>query len=116
VTTQVAPFTADSVLPALLKSAKSLKAEGNGDDALEQTLANFAVVSNLLIADSAAPSTEKDTANNKSDKVKESPSSTTSSGTTASATHAADNAALKGTGSGSLLAISVLVLAAQWLL
>jgi mannan endo-1,6-alpha-mannosidase len=116
VTTQVAPFTADSVLPALLKSAKSLKAEGNGDDALEQTLANFSVVSNLLIADSAAPSTEKETAGDKSDKAKENPSSTTSSGSSASATDAADNVALKGTGSGSLLAISVLILTSQWLL
>ncbi|KAH6951761.1 glycosyl hydrolase family 76-domain-containing protein [Fusarium avenaceum] len=116
VATQVAPFTADSVLPALLKSAKSLKAEGNGDDALEQTLANFAVVSNLLIADSAAPSTEKETAGDKSDKAKESPSSTTSSGSSTSATDAADNAAPKGTGSGSLLAICVLILSSQWLL
>ncbi|KAF4990255.1 hypothetical protein FGRMN_8562 [Fusarium graminum] len=116
VTTQVAPFTANSVLPALLTSAKGLKAEGNGKDVLEQTLANFAVISNLLIADSSAPGKGNKTTGKKTDETKESPSSTTSSGTSASATEAADNSALKGTGSGSFLALCVIVLAFQWAL
>ncbi|KAF5680046.1 DFG5-like protein [Fusarium heterosporum] len=114
VTTQVAPFTANSVLPVLLTSAKGLKAEGNGKDALEQTLANFAVISNLLIADSSAPGTGNSTNGKKTDETKDSPSSTTSSGTSASATEAADNSAPKGTGSGSFLALCVIVLAFQW--
>ncbi|KAM0360059.1 hypothetical protein HYE67_002008 [Fusarium culmorum] len=121
VTTQLAPFLSDKVLPVLVKSAKSLKAEGNGKDALEQKLANFAIISNLLIADSAGPMTQNQT------KTDEDSSDTTSSATTsstatnsdaaASSTTSADqgNSAISIAGSSSFLAISMLIMGFQWL-
>lgn len=121
VTTQLAPFLSDKVLPVLVQSAKSLKAEGNGKDALEQKLANFAIVSNLLIADSAGPMTQNQT------KTDEDSSATTSSATTsstatnsdaaASSTTSADqgNSAISIAGSSSFLAISMLIMGFQWL-
>ncbi|XEV02618.1 hypothetical protein FSHL1_007905 [Fusarium sambucinum] len=119
VTTKLAPFLSGKVLPVLVKSAKSLKAESNGNDELEQKLANFAVISNLLIADSAAPMTQKQA------KAEDDSSDTTSSATTssaptnsdaaASATTSADsgNSAVSLAGSGSLLALSMLIVAFQ---
>ncbi|KAG8672821.1 hypothetical protein FPOAC2_06229 [Fusarium poae] len=119
VTTKLAPFLSDKVLPVLVKSAKSLKAESNGKDALEQKLANFAVVSNLLIADSAGPMTQNETKteDDSSDTTGSATTSAapTSSDTAASATTTADegNSAIGLAGSGGLLAISMLIVAFQ---
>lgn len=54
VTSQIAPFTAESILKALRKSAEESYADKDGDDALEQTMGELAVVSNLLISDAHA--------------------------------------------------------------
>ncbi|KAJ4315429.1 hypothetical protein N0V84_008376 [Fusarium piperis] len=54
VTSQIAPFTAEPILKALRKSAEKSDADKDGDDALEQTMGELAVVSNLLIADAHA--------------------------------------------------------------
>ncbi|KAF4345109.1 mannan endo-1 6-alpha-mannosidase DCW1 [Fusarium beomiforme] len=114
VATQVAPFTASSILPVLRKSAEGLKADGNGDDALEQKYSNFVVVSNLLIDDSSAPGFQNETS--KTDKAQESPSSSSAPAAKSSSGEAEGNAAVKLAGSGSFLAFSVLVVASQWLL
>lgn len=111
VATQVAPFTANSILPVLRKSAEGLKAEGNGDDAMEQTFSNFVVVSNLLIDDSPAPGHQNETS-----KTEESPSSTSSPASKSSSAEAEGNSAVKLAGSGSFLAFSVLMMASQWIL
>ncbi|RGP74540.1 hypothetical protein FSPOR_1117 [Fusarium sporotrichioides] len=122
VTTQLAPFLSDKVLPVLHNSAKSLKAEGNGKDSLEQKLANFAIVSNLLIADSAGPMIQNQT------KTEDDSSDATGSATTsvaptnsdaaASATTSADqgNSAINLGGLSSLLAMSMLIVVFQGLL
>ncbi|GKU14863.1 unnamed protein product, partial [Fusarium langsethiae] len=122
VTTQLAPFLSDKVLPVLHKSAKSLKAEGNGKDSLEQKLANFAIVSNLLIADSAGPMIQNQT------KTEDDSSDATGSATTSvaptnsdaaeSATTSADqgNSAINLGGLSSLLAMSMLIVVLQGLL
>ncbi|KAJ4191877.1 hypothetical protein NW767_010784 [Fusarium falciforme] len=54
VTSQIAPFTAEPILKALRKSAEESDADKDGDDALEQTMGELAVVSNLLISDAHA--------------------------------------------------------------
>ncbi|KAL2673670.1 hypothetical protein Neosp_012113 [[Neocosmospora] mangrovei] len=54
VTSQIAPFTAETILKALRKSAEESDADKDGDDALEQTMGELAVVSNLLISDAHA--------------------------------------------------------------
>ncbi|RSL54072.1 hypothetical protein CEP54_010070 [Fusarium duplospermum] len=51
VTSQIAPFTAETILKTLRKSAEESHADKDGDDALEQTMGELAVVSNLLISD-----------------------------------------------------------------
>lgn len=53
-TSQIAPFTAEPILKALRKSAEESDADKDGDDALEQTMGELAVVSNLLISDAHA--------------------------------------------------------------
>ena len=120
VTAQLAPFLSGKIMPVLRKSAKSLQAEGNGKDALEQKLANFAVVSNLLIADGTAPMKQKDaktkTEEDSSDATDSVTSSATSTGAAAEATVPEDSSAKSLAGSGSFLALSLLVAASQWLL
>lgn len=111
VATQVAPFTANSILPVLRKSAEGLKSEGNGGDAMEQTFSNFVVVSNLLIDDSSAPGHQNETS-----KTEGSPSSTSSPASKSSSAEAEGNSAVKLAGSGSFLAFSVLMMASQWIL
>ncbi|RSL88886.1 hypothetical protein CEP51_001485 [Fusarium floridanum] len=54
VTSQIAPFTAETILKTLQKSAEESDADKDGDDALEQTMGELAVVSNLLISDAHA--------------------------------------------------------------
>ncbi|RBR20887.1 uncharacterized protein FIESC28_05039 [Fusarium coffeatum] len=124
VTAQLAPFLSGKIMPVLRKSAKSLQAEGNGKDALEQKLANFAVVSNLLIADGTAPMKQKDaktkTEEDSSDATSSATDSATGSATSTSAAAEAtvpeDSSAKSLAGSGSALALSLLVAASQWLL
>ncbi|RTE84297.1 hypothetical protein BHE90_001159 [Fusarium euwallaceae] len=54
VTSQIAPFTAETILKTLQKSAEESDADKDGDDALEQTMGELAVVSNLLISEAHA--------------------------------------------------------------
>jgi mannan endo-1,6-alpha-mannosidase len=54
VASQIAPFTAEPILKALRKSAEESDADKDGDDALEQTMGELAVISNLLISDAHA--------------------------------------------------------------
>ncbi|KAF9776806.1 hypothetical protein IL306_004944 [Fusarium sp. DS 682] len=114
VATQVAPFTAGSILPVLRKSAEGLKAGGNGNDALEQKFSNFIIISNLLIDDSSAPGFQNETS--KTDKAEESASSSSTPAAKSSSAGAEGNAAIKLAGSGSFLAFSVLIMASQWIL
>ncbi|KAG5757484.1 hypothetical protein H9Q72_014376 [Fusarium xylarioides] len=114
VATQVAPFTVSSILPVLRKSAEGLKAEGNGGDAMEQTFSNFVVVSNLLINDSSTPGHQNETS--ETDKAEDSPSSTSSPASKSSSAEAEGNSAIKLAGSGGFLALSVLMMASQWIL
>ena len=124
VTAQLAPFLSGKIMPVLRKSAKSLQAEGNGKDALEQKLANFAVVSNLLIADGTAPmkqkdaktKTEEDSSDATGSATDSAISSATSTGAAAEATVPEDSSANSLAGSGSVLALSLLVAASHWLL
>ncbi|KAF5565705.1 glycoside hydrolase family 76 [Fusarium phyllophilum] len=114
VATQVAPFTVSSILPVLRKSAEGLKAGGNGGDTMEQTFSNFVVVSNLLINDSSAPGHRNETS--ETDKAEDSPSSTSSPASKSSSAEAEGNSAIKLAGSGGFLALSVLMMASQWIL
>jgi mannan endo-1,6-alpha-mannosidase len=116
VTSQLAPFLSDKILPVLRKSAKSLKAEGNGKDALEQKLANFAIVSNLLIADSAGPMKQNETKTEESSPAATSSATTSSSAAASSTTTPEDNSAISLAASGSFLGISMLAMGFQWLL
>ncbi|KAM0420986.1 hypothetical protein ACHAPT_011229 [Fusarium lateritium] len=54
VTSQIAPFTAETILKTLRKSAEAFDQDKDGEDALEQTLSELAMVSNLLISDAYA--------------------------------------------------------------
>lgn len=124
VTAQLAPFLSEKIMPVLRKSAKSLQAEGNGKDALEQKLANFAVISNLLIPDGTAPMKQKDAKTKTEDDSSDATSSATgsatgsatSTGAAAEATVPEGSSANSLAGSGSVLALSVLVAAVPWLL
>ncbi|KAF4967055.1 hypothetical protein FSARC_5346 [Fusarium sarcochroum] len=118
VTSQVAPFTADSILPAIRRSAEESKTESKGDDALEQTLGSFAAVSNLLIADTAVPGTRNETTGDKANKTEDGPTSSSSSVPSSSSTDesAGENSAFRLAGPDSFMSISFLVLAFLWIL
>ncbi|KAF4976653.1 hypothetical protein FZEAL_6715 [Fusarium zealandicum] len=69
VASQVAPFMSDKILPYLANTAEKSEAKKKGKGALEQTLATFAAVSNLLIADSPALRMQNETDKSKDNKT-----------------------------------------------
>ncbi|KAF5019347.1 hypothetical protein F66182_8656 [Fusarium sp. NRRL 66182] len=118
VTTQVAPFTSDLILPALQRSAEMSKERNKvDDDALEQTLGNFAAVSNLLIAGSASPRTQNLTTEDGVNKTEDGAISSSSSSSSPASTEEADeeNCSARFVDVASLMATYLLMFLSLWI-
>ncbi|KAJ4245076.1 hypothetical protein NW762_014287 [Fusarium torreyae] len=116
VTTQVASFTADSILPAIRRSAEALGTSTEDNDTMEQTLVTFAAVSNLLIANSTAPRTQDQPAKDKANKTEDDTTSKSNSSSSSTDEGTDKSSAFKLEGSDGFMSISFLVLAFIWIM